>query len=154
MQTKRFIRTFGLVALAAVSFSTVAAAQSGCLDAYGRPVTVIFASINDGGYSTQVMGQPVIYLNPVVWQTSSPAMRTFIFGHECGHHALATTNETQADCYGAQVVVNAGFDIREILAWMARNPNWDWTHAPGPARAAAIGRCVGTTLSGFPGGSY
>ena len=122
--------------------ATPAAAQSGCVDASGRAVAVVFASINDNGYATQVMGQPVIYLNPMLWQSLTPALQMFVFSHECGHHVLATTDETRADCYGARAVVSAGLDIREVLYWMANNPRSDWTHAPGPARAAAMTSCL------------
>ncbi|HVT17381.1 MAG TPA: hypothetical protein VHQ90_14525 [Thermoanaerobaculia bacterium] len=99
-------------------------------------------------------GAPVIFYNPQVVLSVSPATRRFFYFHECGHHALGQVvsgqsipyvSEQQADCWAARTLVGNNIfsldDLRAVQMDVMRSSG-DWAHLPGPQRALNLIACL------------
>lgn len=123
-----------------------------CKDYRDWPVLQIPAGIPDAAMArTLITGQSVIYYNPLITSKFTPLFKDFLFAHECGHHVLghgsiAPVNEQDADCWAIRTLVNKfGLPrdrIPEIQTQIAAFGVGDWTHLPGPLRAAHLPLCL------------
>lgn len=85
----------------------------------------------------------MIILNPDKLETLAPAVRLFVYAHECGHHIFGAS-EIKADCYAVQRGRREGWLTQEGLAEIChffRDHPGDWVHPPGPQRCAYMTRC-------------
>ncbi|QPQ54013.1 hypothetical protein IC614_06425 [Allosphingosinicella flava] len=107
-------------------------------------------SINDVGLASRLFnGQPLIELNPNVLAQFSPRVQQWWFAHECAHHALhpSQNSETAADCFGIRRMAAFGIlrhpSELQAFAWDLRNlPGTPTGHLPGPVRAQNIALCA------------
>jgi hypothetical protein len=83
-----------------------------------------------------------ILLDPYLLQMPAP-IQLFVYAHECAHQ-LFGSDEATADCWAARTGREQGWlrpdDLPLIARTFAASPG-DWTHAPGPIRAAHLARC-------------
>jgi len=156
---------------AAFLLATARSAQSqwwgGCRDVLGRPVLDYpDNNLRDIAMASMSGGTPVIYYNPMVVMSVSPATRRFFYYHECGHHALGQivsgqsipyVSEQEADCWAARTLVQSHIfsldDLREVQQDVSRSPG-DWAHLPGPQRALNLIACLGDVGGGGGGGCH
>ena len=156
-----------LLLLATIVFSNIALASGeldlpACYTQDGQKVAVVEARtrVPSPAYAKMMNGQPVIVFNTNMLGvvSNSRSMLTFIYLHECGHHALGhTTNppesyreanmrELAADCYAGKMVrelynkKRESIDIesvaREILNWPR-----DKEHPSGETRVSVVVEC-------------
>lgn len=143
-----------LLAFFLASAANAASLPSGCVDYLGRPVkTVEDTNLPAIPGATMIAGSPVILLNPKRMAEFSEPMRTFVYWHECGHHAFAHLRgtitmgeEQEADCFGIRVPLTLGkfthanlSAIQNDLSALVGDPK----HLPGPTRAINIELCLG-----------
>ncbi|MCA8906361.1 MAG: hypothetical protein KDA64_00405 [Rhodospirillaceae bacterium] len=121
-----------------------------CTSFYGEPVQYIAdAGLNDVGMSTRYFGRPIIVLNPMVLQRFAPLVQIWWQAHECGHHALSPTmnSEVAADCFATRALRDLGYirswaDLEELMRELSTIPGNAFTgHLPGPMRAAQVRDC-------------
>lgn len=124
-----------------------------CNNWQGIPVEIVANPyLNDVGVAhSNAFGQPVIQLNPYVMNRYSFLVQTWWFAHECGHHALhpSWNSEQNADCWGIRTMRQQGLITRQwqLNAFAIELGNLQGTaagHLPGPARAANIANCAMT----------
>lgn len=133
---------------------SVQAQPAQCVDYRGIPVVVVpDRNLPDVAMAKLLPnGAPVIYFNPIALNRLSPITQQWLFGHECGHHALGhyarqnhNTAEQEADCFGIRWLASTGTltpqGLRQIQYEIAHFPG-DWTHLPGPVRAQNLARCL------------
>jgi hypothetical protein len=100
--------------------------------------------LNDVG-DTRYGNPVVIRYNPAVLDPMPNSLKLFWLGHECGHAFLRTADESKADCWSAQTGVRQHWfgpeDADELEREMQNNPG-DFSHPPGPERAAHVKQCV------------
>lgn len=121
-----------------------------CTAYSGQPVAIFLNSqLNNIGMANYHNGAPVIMLNPRVANQYSNMVAQWWFAHECAHHALPPqlNNETSADCYAVQQLVQKGvIRRREQLIAFSRElwalPGSPMGHLPGPYRAQNIINCA------------
>lgn len=122
-----------------------------CANWQGIPVQIIANPYlnNVGVAHAGNVGQPVIQLNPQVMNQFSPFVQVWWFAHECGHHALhpSVNSESNADCWGIRVMRNQGLiqwpaQLNAFANELASLPGSPAGHLPGPVRAMNIANCA------------
>jgi len=140
-----------------------------CTDFRGRTVLSFEnRKLNDvAAASFQPDRTPIIYYNPSVLQNLAPQTRLFVYGHECGHHALGHFQrgrflaafpyslEQEADCFGIVAIYKLGLVGESDLAVIQKDLNnagpGDWMHLPGPQRAINLRKCLAAGGLAGPG---
>ncbi len=145
-----------LCVLATLVLTTSAYGQvtwDGCTDILGTPVpSVRTPGLNDIARATITNSGPVILYNPAAL-LMRPQTKLWIYGHECGHHAMGHAlqglqlgQEQEADCFGVVTLVSVGAlsdnDVSLIQHDLANFGPGDWTHLPGPQRAINLRACL------------
>ena len=148
----------------AVMFVTVAAviaqpAPPPCRDPFGNIVPAFpDPTIPDGALSTFRPGVgPIILYQPGIAFTPG-AFVTFVYYHECGHHALGhvvmmargqrppPSMEVDADCYALTTLVSLGWLNQRAFATIAsgfyNNPPKPPYYPAGPWRVAYMNSCL------------
>ena len=104
---------------------------------------------NVGVASHDVAGEPIIVINPDVTRRFSSLVTQWWFAHECAHHALPASENTEpnADCFGVRELRRVGllYDPRQLRAFaveLAGLPGSPSGHLPGPLRARQIAECA------------
>jgi hypothetical protein len=95
--------------------------------------------INDIAYATPGW----IILHPDLFQLP-PVVQIFIYAHECGHHAVAGTNDAAADCFAIRLGRDQGWFREQDIAWLQvffGQGTGDYSHAPGPIRIQNMMSC-------------
>lgn len=123
----------------------------GC-NTYNNYPVAIFASHSVDQYigvaSKTYNGKPYIILGPGFLNNVPPLAAQFWFLHECAHHALhpSINSETNADCYAVRNLRNLGlvssqYDLQSMLQsiYVLQGSS---QHLPGPARAQNIYNCL------------
>ena len=134
----------------AISLNT-SAAPLPCTSYNGVPVPYIAnPNLNNVGVAHRMRnGQPIIQINPNVVAPLPEYVRQFWYAHECAHHALhpSRNSEVAADCYAIKAIRSIGIinhpqQIRVLLNYISRLPGSIQTgHLPGPARARNLYTC-------------
>jgi hypothetical protein len=104
---------------------------------------------NVGVAHTLHNGRPVIQINPNVVGPLPEYIRQFWYAHECAHHALhpSINSEENADCYTLKAIRNIGIinhpqQIKNLLDYISTLPgNIKTGHLPGQARAQNLYNC-------------
>ena len=107
-------------------------------------------SLNNVGIATRLQGRPVIVVNPNVLGRFSPLVQQWWFAHECGHHALhpSQNSEVAADCFASRALRDLGFirspaDLQQVMFELSGLPGNVFSgHLPGPDRARVVMNCV------------
>ncbi len=136
-----------------ISFDVLASPLP-CTSYFGIPVPYLAnPNLNDVGVAnTMYNGQPVIQINPNVVGSLPEYVRQFWYAHECAHHALhpSLNSEISADCYAIKAIRNIGIinhpqQIGGLLNYISHLPGSIQTgHLPGPARAQNLYACFNT----------
>lgn len=143
-------KCFGLIAAAATLFAAQpVAAQAvyppGTFSVDGYPVVCWNVSfVVDPNLPDVGMARPgYIILNPNYFTALPTALKLFWVGHECGHHAVGSS-ETAADCWAVRTGRDQGWfppDAFWPMIEMFRNNPGDMAHPPGPARVRDMIEC-------------
>jgi hypothetical protein len=147
----RMIKTIFLLALSLFLTHTVSAQPLPCRSFDGVFVPYIFdQTLQDVGVARRIQnGQPIIIINPNVVGPLPEFVRQFWYAHECAHHALlpSQNSEINADCYAIKAIRNIGIVVNQqqvgyLLNSIAALPGNLYTgHLPGPARAQNLYNC-------------
>jgi hypothetical protein len=109
----------------------------------GRTPTLVSHTFWDYGGATR--GR--IILNPRKLATLPPAVRLYVYAHECGHQIYGAS-EPRADCYAVERGRREGWltlkGVGQICEFLKGFPG-DYVHPPGPERCAAMITCFGKT---------
>lgn len=130
---------------------TVRGIPMSCTAWSGSPVAIILdTSLSDVGLATTTRsGAPLIVINPNVTNRYSDIVTQWWFAHECAHHALppSANSETNADCFGVRQLVAAGIlntpaELQAFQYELSSLPASPHGHLPGPLRARNIVQCA------------
>jgi hypothetical protein len=150
---------FALAIVVLATYSVVAQTPPPCRDPYGNLVPAYpDMSIPDGAMSTFRPGiGPVILYQPGI-AFSPGALATFVYYHECGHHALGhvvrmaqglpgpPSMEIDADCYSLTTLASLGWLNRRALTMIESgfyyNPARPPYYPAGPMRVAYMENCL------------
>lgn len=136
--------TFALAACALAAGGTAAADDLGRCPGADQVETELKNSSSSGYY---IPGLKLIVMNKTVLDGYAPAVRKFIFAHECAHSDPAVAeDEMAADCTASRKGASEGWldrpEVIKVCAHLARFPV-DATHPPVGVRCANIRRCSG-----------
>jgi len=136
-------------------WSLPAAAGYTCTDYRGQSVPTLYTTdIDDGAKARQTDDGPVILANQAVLSHFSEVMNTFVYAHECAHHALGhlkhrTSNrqiEQAADCWAARTLMHNGWfdaqDLRQVQWVIEQYGKQDAVHPQPHLRAKNLMRCL------------
>ena len=135
--------TFALAACA-LAASGSAADELGQCPGADLAETELKNSSSSGYY---IPGLKLIVLNKTILEGYAPAVRKFIFAHECAHSDPAVAeDEMAADCAASRKGASEGWldrpNVIKVCAHLSRFPV-DATHPPVGVRCANIRRCSG-----------
>ena len=125
--------------------------QMNCTSFAGEPVAIFLdRSLNNVGVATRTYnGAPVIVINPNVTNNFSNIVTQWWFAHECSHHALhpSMNSESNADCLAIRMMRNYGIlrhpaQLHQFAYELANLPGSPTGQLPGPARAQHIANCA------------
>ncbi|MEZ5898720.1 MAG: hypothetical protein R3D51_04415 [Hyphomicrobiaceae bacterium] len=138
------VKTIALAACALSASVSSKADELGQCPGADRVETELKNSSSSGYY---IPGLKLIVMNKTVLDGYAPAVRKFIFAHECAHADPAVAeDEMAADCTAARKGASEGWlsrpDVIKVCAHLARFPA-DATHPPIGLRCANIRRCSG-----------
>lgn len=137
------------VGLGAAPFTPSAHAEE---EWVGRSVTLAGRKVSCGNADILIdrslpseggAGETVLILNPFMLNKQPPAVRLFVFKHECGHIQVGDS-ELDADCYAVNQGVREGWLDRRGLAQVCDSfegaPETD-THPSARRRCAYLDKC-------------
>ena len=137
---------------------TMAGGQPSCTDILGTPVTFqpAIAPQQKTGLATIAGNAPVVFIRMADLPNLSPPAVTFLYAHECGHHALGQVigaskgimidrdGELAADCFAKYSVQGLGLlttgQLQAVYNFIATLPGTPVDY-PGPVRVTRIQAC-------------
>lgn len=136
--------TFALAACALAAGGSAAADDLGQCPGADQVETELKNSSSSGYY---IPGLKLIVLNKILLEGYAPAVRKFIFAHECAHSdPVVAEDEMAADCAASHKGASEGWldrpNVIKVCAHLSRFPV-DATHPPVGVRCANIRRCSG-----------
>lgn len=136
--------TFALAACALAASGSAAADELGQCPGADQVETELKNSSSSGYY---IPGLKLIVMNKTVLEGYAPAVRKFIFAHECAHSdPVVAEDEMAADCAASRKGASEGWldrpNVIKVCAHLSRFPV-DATHPPVGVRCANIRRCSG-----------